>query len=87
MRSSFRAAAFAANAAFVFASPTTVSEPCAQVSAILAANPPTDQNGNFIVDIDIAYVSQCMVNYINISDYTRLASSPFQWPKLVIYSN
>jgi hypothetical protein len=87
MRSNLCAAALAANAAFVFASPTSVSEPCAQVSAQLAANPPTDQYGNPIVDIDTAYVSRCMFKYSNLSDHTRLVSSPFQLPNLLIYSN
>jgi hypothetical protein len=87
MRSSLRAAAFAANAAFVFASPTTVSEPCAQVSALLATNPSTDQYGNPIVDIDTAYVSRCMFKNSDTSDGTRLVSSPFHSPNLLIYSN
>ena len=72
MRSSLRAAAFAANAAFIFASPTNVSEPCAQVSAALAANPSTDQYGNPIVDINTAYACLKTVPLAKSSDLLQL---------------
>lgn len=63
MRSNLLAAGFAAIAASVLA-----SEPCAQIAAALEDNPVTDVNGNFIVDIDTAYVSRCMFIFTNITD-------------------
>ena len=59
MHSKFLFTALAANAGSVFSLATRASsEPCAQVSAALANNPPVDQNGLALVDPDLAYVSK-----------------------------